>query len=274
MRGARCENGRLPASPVIRLICWDAQLARTHAAGLQAAGFSVDSSPFTPSRIIGAIKGNPPAAIVIDLDRLPSHGRAVASVLGSSASTRSIPLAFAGGAEEKAAVAREQFPSAILTPWNKAAAALRKALKNPPAAAPLKTPHPMQRYAAAPLARKLGLPDSAPCALIHAPEGFEETLDGLPVEFEFQSRIAPDTKLAIWFVRTAGEMALAIERAALRLPQGASAWMVFPKQSGRIACDFTANHVRRTALDSGLVDYKICAVDRDWTGMKFARRRK
>ena len=37
---------------------------------------------------------------------------------------------------------------------------------------------------------------------------------------------------------------------------------------------FVATDVRESALAVGMVDYKICAVDNDWTGMKFARRKK
>ena len=102
------------------------------AAALRDAGFKVDSSRLNTSRVIGTIKENPPAAIVIDLDRLPSHGRAVAAALRSSASTRCIPIVFAGGIEEKIAAAREELPDAVFSPWKSAAATIRKALKAQP----------------------------------------------------------------------------------------------------------------------------------------------
>ncbi len=44
-------------------------------------------------------------AFVISLERLPSHGRVFAE-------RRHIPIVFAGGAEEKVAVARREFPQA------------------------------------------------------------------------------------------------------------------------------------------------------------------
>jgi hypothetical protein len=240
---------------------------------LREAGFTVDSSRLNTSRVIGTIKESSPAAIVIDLDRLPSHGRAVAAALRSSASTRRIPIVFAGGIEEKIAAAREELPDAAFAPWKGAAAAIRKALKAKPANPVKPRPH-MERYTGSGLARKLGLQTAIPCALIGAPDGFAESIDGLPDEFEFQSRIAADTKLAIWFVRTSAEMVFAAERASLHMPVGASVWIVYPKRSGSLRCDFVATDVRESALSMGLVDYKICAVDDDWTGMKFARRKK
>jgi hypothetical protein len=69
-------------------------------------------------------------------------------------------------------------------------------------------------------------------------------------------------------------MVFAVERASLHMPVGASVWIVYPKRAGRLPCDVVAPDVRASALAVGLVDYKICAVDSDWTGMKFARRKK
>jgi hypothetical protein len=240
---------------------------------LREAGFKVDGSRLNTSRLIGTIKEHTPAAIVIDLDRLPSHGRAVAAALRSSASTRGIPIVFAGGIEQKIAAAREELPDAIFAPWKTIVTAIRRALKTQ-LANPAKPRTYMERYTGAGLARKLGLQTAIPCALIGAPEGFEEAIEGLPQDFAFQSRIAAGTKLVIWFVRTSAEMVFAAERASFHMPVGASVWIVYPKRSGSLRCDFVATDVRESALSVGLVDYKICAVDDDWTGMKFARRKK
>src|SRR5262249_3650952 len=103
------------------------------ASALREAGFKVDSSRLNTSRVIGTINENPPAAIVIDLDRLPSHGRAVAAALRASASTRGIPIVFAGGIEEKVAAARAELPDAVFASWKTIVTAIRKALKAQPA---------------------------------------------------------------------------------------------------------------------------------------------
>jgi hypothetical protein len=258
---------------LVRLICWNEDLARERAALLKAARLNVDASRLNTSRMIGHIMEKPPAAIVIDLDRLPSHGRAVGVVLRRSASARRIPLIFAGGAEEKVARIRQELPDAVFTPWTAIAPSIRRAVKCPPAS-PLKPRPLMERYEASGLARKLGLKAGMMCALIQPPEGFEERIDDLPDGLEFQPKLAASTTLAIWFVRTRAEMDFAADRASLRLPQGASLWIVYPKRSGRFAVDFTLTDVRAAALSVGLVDYKICAVDDDWTGLKFARRKK
>lgn len=54
-----------------------------------------------------------PEAVVISLDRLPSHGRAIAEWFWEAKKRQVIPLIFAGGKPEKVVVFRERFPGAI-----------------------------------------------------------------------------------------------------------------------------------------------------------------
>src|SRR5271166_1027893 len=118
--------------PVIRLVSWNQDRARERARLLEKSGFTVDASPVPTSRLIGHFRDLSPAAILIDLDRLPSHGRAVATVLRTSNSTRQIPIVFAGGAEEKVERIRRELPDSFFTGWKKAARALSSAMKSPP----------------------------------------------------------------------------------------------------------------------------------------------
>src|ERR1700685_3458253 len=129
---AGCSLGyHVPMSPV-RLICWKEDLARERAALLKAARLDVDATPLNTSRLIGRIMENPPSAIVIDLDRMPSHGLAVGVVLRRSASARRIPLVFAGGVPEKAARIRQQLPDAVFTPWSAISPTSRGCVMNAP----------------------------------------------------------------------------------------------------------------------------------------------
>jgi CheY-like chemotaxis protein len=256
----------------IRLVCWNEDLAAERARVLKKAGFDVDAAPFNPAGMITRLKENPPALMLIDLDRLPSHGRAVAVMLRASKSMRHIPIVFAGGAEEKVTQARAELPDAIFTSWTGVGAAVKKAMKNTPAVTALPVPY-MQRFAGSPLAKKLDLKAGVKAALIGTEEGFIELLGDLPESVELQTRMARDTKLVLWFVRASHELADAFELAAARMPEGCSLWIIYPKKAGRYKVDFNQNDVRELGLGVGMVDYKICAVDADWSGMKFARRK-
>jgi CheY-like chemotaxis protein len=256
----------------IRLVCWNEDLAAERARALKKAGLDVDASPFDPAGMITRLRENPPALMLIDLDRLPSHGRAVAVMLRTSKSMRHIPIVFAGGIEEKVALARVEIPDAIFTDWPKVAETVKKAIKNPPVVFAKPVP-PMQRYAGSRLAKKLDLKAGTKAALIGAEDGFIELLGDLPEGVELQPRINANTKLVLWFVRASNEIASAFELACARMPEGCSIWIVYPKKAGRYRVDFNQNDIRLTGLEAGVVDYKICAVDADWSGMKFARRR-
>jgi hypothetical protein len=257
--------------PIVRLVSWNPDSAREHARVLKTAGFTVNAAPLRTSGLIGQFRDDPPAVILIDLDRLPSHGRAVAIVVHSGKSTRHIPIVFAGGQEEKVKTAREQAPWAIFTPWLGVAGALKKALNNRVTHASGKSY--MQHYAGSSLVKKLGFKPNMRAALLGAPEGFEDQLGELPDGVEFETKVTPRTKMAIWFVRSLRELADETDYLCARLPEGASLWIVYPKQTSRFKVDFTQYDVRAIGLAAGLVDYKICAVDSDWTGLKFGRKK-
>jgi len=80
--------------------------------------------------------------------------------------------------------------------------------------------------------------------------------------------------MALWFVRSRQELKSETEYLAARLPEGASLWIIYPKQTGRYKVDFNQKDVLSAGRAAGLVDYKVCAVDNDWSGLKFARKKK
>jgi hypothetical protein len=51
-----------PAVPrlTVRLVCWNADLARERAAALERAGFEVDATPLNPAGLIGYFRQHMP----------------------------------------------------------------------------------------------------------------------------------------------------------------------------------------------------------------------
>jgi DNA-binding NarL/FixJ family response regulator len=255
----------------IRLVCWKDEDRLGHAERLKKAGLVVDASAFDPAGMITRLREDPPAVMLIDLERLPSHGREVAVMLRTSKSMRHIPIVFAGGVREKIARVREEIPDGIFTDWAKAVQAVKSAMKNAPAVVAQPVPH-MQRYTGSRLSKKLDLKAGMKAVLIGAEEGFLELLGDLP-DVEFQARVTAETKLMLWFVRASQEVAHAFEIAGARMLPGCSLWIIYPKKAGRYKVDFNQNDIRVAGIAAGLVDYKICAVDADWSGMKFAKKK-
>jgi hypothetical protein len=255
---------------LIRLISWSDE-APQHARELEARGFQVDATPLDSKRLIGRIAEMALAAIVIDLDRKPSHGKAVGVVLTKAKSTRAIPLVFAGGPPEKAAHIQGDLPGALFTTWAKAPAALKRAIANPPA---ISTPAKsyMDQWAGRTLVKKLDLKPGMTVTLIAAPDGFIEWLGDLPEGIEFRGEMSSAAQMIIWFIRSAAELE-EFGFMSARLGKGVGFWAVHPKASGKLRSDFNQLDVRRAANEVGMIDYKVCSVDEDWSALKIARKK-
>ena len=253
----------------VRLISWDETARTAQARVLKAAKIPTDASPFQHGKLITKLRDS--LAVLIDLDHKPSHGHAIAVLMRSSKSARHVPIVFAGGVKEKVARIHREFPDAFYTEWQHVVATLKKALSNPPAV-PVRPMSHMERYAGSTLTKKLGFKPNTKTALLNAPEGFEDQLGELPDGAELTTKMTAQIKMALWFVRSSQELQAEIDYLSARLPQGSSLWIIYPKQTSRFKVDFNQFDVRALALASGWVDYKICAVDSDWTGLKFARK--
>jgi hypothetical protein len=54
---------------------------------------------------------------------------------------------------------------------------------------------------------------------------------------------------------------------------GGALWISWPKKTSPLFRDLTEDGIRDVLLPTGWVDVKVCAVDADWSGLKFLRRR-
>jgi len=256
--------------PLIRLVSWSDQ-ASEHAKKLEAAGFQVDATPLDSKRLIGRIAEMAPAAVVIDLDRKPSHGKAVGVVLTKAKSTRAIPLVFAGGPPEKAAHIQGDLQGAVFTSWAKTPAAVKRAIANPPVVTTPAKPY-MEQWAGRTLVKKLDLKPGMSVALIGAPDGFVELLGDLPEGIEFHAQMGRGVKMVIWFVHSVTELD-EFHFMSARLGKGVGLWVAHPKMGGKLRSDFNQIDVRRAAKEVGMIDYKVCSVDEDWSALKIGRRK-
>src|SRR5579875_1689898 len=98
--------------PRIRLLHWKAQEAKPYFEALRESGYTVEyDEQFRPA-LMKEWRESPPDAFVIDLSRLPSQGREIAIALRQSKRTRSVPIVFCEGAEEKVGAIRSVLPDA------------------------------------------------------------------------------------------------------------------------------------------------------------------
>jgi hypothetical protein len=256
--------------PPVRLIHWNHAEAQERAGRLQALGFQVNGEMPSPPVFLRELAANPPAAVVIDLSRLPSHGRDLAVSLRERKGTRGIPLVFVGGEPEKVARLRELLPDATYTTWEEIGEALAAAIAQPPAA-PVVPGSTFAAYAGRPLAVKLGIKAHSVLGLVGAPEGFADKLGDLPPGVEVHRETVAGGDLTVWFVRWREELAGGLWRMAAEIGRGAL-WIAWPKKAAGLASDLSQQMVREAGLAAGLVDYKVCAIDEMWSALLFRRR--
>jgi hypothetical protein len=58
------------------------------------------------------------------------------------------------------------------------------------------------------------------------------------------------------------------------MEQNAGLWIAWPKRASRQPTDLTEDVVREIALANRLVDVKVAAVDKTWSGLKLVIRLK
>jgi hypothetical protein len=261
----------------LRLICWNEADAATRSAILRRAGYRVIADP--PENAGGMVRyfrDLSPDVVVIDLDRLPSHGRELGLSLRASKSTSHLPLVFAGGVAEKVGILRTALPEVIFTPWDKGIAAAIKQAMAQPAPPRLPSRELPKVTGAGSLERKLDIKPQTHFAIIYASRNDEpwlaELLVSIPDGAVPQRSMDVATTLALFPVASRRDLMRAFEQARAALPPKTSLWIVHPKQTSPLAADFNQDDVREAGLAHGFVDYKVCAVDKDWSALKFARR--
>jgi len=257
----------------VLLVCWNAAEAKEHGQRLERAGYRVDHLPVAEGQgAFGAIRRNPPDLFLIDLNRMPSHGRAVATAMRQSKATRHVPIVIAGGEQAKVEGARQELPDAIFASWAKVFDALKKAKRHQPTDPVV--PGTMEAYSGTPLPKKLGIRADSTLALIGAPKDFKSTMGKLPDRVTIRTQARGQADVVMLFVRSMADLKTRLAPARRVLAERGSLWIAWPKQTSGVATDVTQTLVRKTGLASGLVDYKIAAIDKTWSGLRFAVRRQ
>jgi hypothetical protein len=252
------------------LIHWNSKEGAERIQELQALGHNAEVCTPDGGAGLRPHRENPPQLFVIDLNRIPSQGRAVAILLRQQKGTRMVPLVFAGGKPEKVTETQKLLPDATYTSWEKIGGAITRALKNAPKTPVV--PNTMAGYSGSPLPKKLGIREGAVVALLGAPKDFSAKLGPLPEGTKVKSS-AKDANVALLFVKSEVALREKFPAVAQAMAEKAAFWIAWPKQASGVKSDLSERNVREYGLAQNWVDYKICAVNEIWSGLCFARRK-
>ncbi|MEM7202865.1 MAG: hypothetical protein AAF628_21585 [Planctomycetota bacterium] len=261
---------------LVFLVHWHANELAERAARLERAGFAVDGSAAEGGGAARSIRQRRPNVVVIDLARLPSHGKHLATWLRENKTTAATPLVLVADDAKRREAAKAQFPDAIHTTWRGIKGAVGRALATPPKSVPSSTPGAGSGgpgYSGTPLPKKLGIKAGAALTLLGAPEDFEQTLGALPEAVAVRRQARGAAHVVVLFARRARDLEQRLGPAQRIMADGARLWIAWPKQASGVATDLDGNAVRHRGLETGLVDIKVCAIDAVWSGLCFTRRR-
>jgi hypothetical protein len=133
----------------------------------------------------------------------------------------------------------------------------------------------MAGYSGTALPQKLGIKPGCRVALLSAPKGFADSLS-LPEEVAVATSLAGKAPLnvAVLFVTSRADLLKRFSTVAKRLDPAGGFWVAWPKRSSGVETDLTEDRVREIALEAGLVDNKVCAIDDTWSGLRLVYRLK
>jgi CheY-like chemotaxis protein len=226
---------------------------------LRRDGIAAEPYLHVGTRGLRDLRANPPDAILIDLMRMPSYGRAMGAMLRETRSTRAIPLVFLEGDPEKTARVRDLLPDALFATFPRLKAVIERAIRRPPA-------DPVVPDRAVPIAKKLRLRDGVTVALIGAPTGFESTLGGA------KTTRSGNGDVVLLFVKSAAALGRDLPRFA-SLERGRALWILWPKRASGVAADVSLPRIHEACAPFGLVAYKTCSIDDTWSAAAIAPRR-
>lgn len=125
-------------------------------------------------------------------------------------------------------------------------------------------------YSGKSLAQKLGLKRGVRLAAINPPADYAALIGADAHAFTDDAEGADIVHV---FVADRADLARRAATLTSGLKLGAALWISWPKKTSPRFVDLTEGGVREAILPTGWVDVKVCAVDADWSGLKFLRRR-
>ncbi|WP_172299137.1 DUF3052 domain-containing protein [Pseudoruegeria sp. HB172150] len=127
-------------------------------------------------------------------------------------------------------------------------------------------------YSGTPLLKKLGFKPGWNVLVLHAPAGYVDLLDGAEEVTFTEDAEATGLEAIHLFLHEFDELN-DVSALLKRLTPGGMLWLSWAKKSSKLHAGITEDDLRAAVLPLGWVDVKVCAVDADWSGLKFLKRK-
>lgn len=129
-------------------------------------------------------------------------------------------------------------------------------------------------YSKKTLVEKLGIRGGIMASIINAPENYQQLLGELPQNITLSPDLNDGVEFIHFFTKSHAELVQIFPRLKKALNLKGMLWISWPKGASKVPTDLKENAVREIGLANGLVDVKVCAIDENWSGLKFIYRIK
>jgi len=123
------------------------------------------------------------------------------------------------------------------------------------------------------LCAMLGIRSGSKVSIINPPRGFMQRLNPLPDGVEFLITAATGLDVILFFTQDARELVDRLPALSRAMAVTGGIWVCWPHGEG-VRSSVNEDFVRHVALDIGLVDNKVGALDDGWTGLRLVWRPK
>ena len=123
-------------------------------------------------------------------------------------------------------------------------------------------------YSRTALEKKLGIKENFRIRLIEAPANYFDLFTEWPqnVEISEDSRIKKN--LIHFFTKKFSTYHQMLPILKNEIEQNGMIWVSWPKKASGISSDISEDLIRTYALETGLVDIKVCSVSEKWSALK------
>ncbi|NNF36781.1 MAG: DUF3052 family protein [Saprospiraceae bacterium] len=129
----------------------------------------------------------------------------------------------------------------------------------------------MSGYSKTPLSKKIGFKPDYIWAAVNAFKDLEKLLAPLPEGIR-KSEDLTGLDLLLWCCNDLSELEKSLPILMKSINTSGMIWVLWYKKASRKQRDVNEDVIRNTALGLGLVDVKVCAVNKDWSGLKLVYR--
>jgi hypothetical protein len=123
-------------------------------------------------------------------------------------------------------------------------------------------------YSGTPLEKKLGIRENFRIRLIDVPENYFELFTEWPRHVEISENPRTKKDFIHFFTKEFAAYHNLLPLLKNEIAANGMIWVSWPKKSSGILSDVSEHLIRSYALESGLVDIKVCSVSEEWSALK------